>query len=356
MVMVELKGIHRVQARGRVYHYAWRGGPALSGEPGTPEFMASYNEAIANRAAPDATRFRSVITHYKATEFKKLSESTKRVWTPWIDRISLYFGDLRTQQFDRAEKIRPIIRRWRGQYADKPRSADTGMQVLSRILSHAVDPLGKIGSNPCEGIRHLYSGSRAEVIWTAADIAQLKTKCSAEVVLAVDLAAHTGLRVGDLVRLSWSHIEADVIRISTGKSKHRREAVIPRYDALNELLARIPKRSPVILTNSRNKPWTQDGLASSFWTAKVATGLQEKDLHFHDLRGTAATMFYTAGLSVRVIAEIMAWEEDQVERIIRRYVSRGAATQDAIRQINEARSRTDSVKQAVKPLKKEPRK
>lgn len=29
------------------------------------------------------------------------------------------------------------------------------------------------------------------------------------------------------------------------------------------------------------------------------------NLHFHDLRGTAATRFYTAGLSIRVIAEIM---------------------------------------------------
>jgi transposase len=49
-------------------------------------------------------------------------------------------------------------------------------------------------------------------------------------------------------------------------------------------------------------------------------------LHFHDLRGTAATRFYVAGLSTRVIAKILAWSEDQVERIIRRYVGRAAAS------------------------------
>ncbi|CDM56335.1 Tyrosine recombinase xerC [Rhizobium favelukesii] len=165
----------------------------------------------------------------------------------------------------------------------------------------------------------------------------LRPEASVDVALAVDLAAHTGLRAGDLVRLAWSHVGQDAIVISTGKSKHRKEAVIPRYDALNELLDRIPKRSPIILTNSRKRPWTQDGLASSFWTAKVEARMQERDLHFHDLRGTAATNFYTAGLSIRVIAEIMGWEEDQVEKIIRRYVSRGAATREAIRQLNEAR-------------------
>ncbi|MBP8939633.1 MAG: site-specific integrase, partial [Agrobacterium sp.] len=60
----------------------------------------------------------------------------------------------------------------------------------------------------------------------------------------------------------------------------------------------------------------------------------------HDLRGTAATKFYIAGLSVRVIAEIMAWEEETVEKIIRRYVGRNSATKEMIRQLNEARTRT----------------
>ena len=45
---------------------------------------------------------------------------------------------------------------------------------------------------------------------------------------------------------------------------------------------------------------------------------------FHSLPGTAATKFYVAGLPIRVIAEILAWSEDQVERIIRRYVARAA--------------------------------
>jgi integrase len=64
------------------------------------------------------------------------------------------------------------------------------------------------------------------------------------------------------------------------------------------------------------------------------------DLHFHDLRGTAATRFYIAGLPIRVIAEILAWSEDQVDKIIRRYVARGAATKEAIRHLNETRKRT----------------
>ena len=57
-----IKGIAKVQSKGHVYWYAWRGGPPLRGEPGTPEFIASYNEAIETRRAPDKSRFRSLVT------------------------------------------------------------------------------------------------------------------------------------------------------------------------------------------------------------------------------------------------------------------------------------------------------
>src|SRR5262249_45008210 len=159
----------------------WRGGPRLRGEPGSPEFVASYNEAIEQRRAPDTNRFRGVVTAYKASkEYKKLAESTSAQWGKWLDRIADYFGDLRIAQFDRPEKIRPTIRRWRNQWIDTPRTADYGMQVLSRVLAHAVE-LGKIAGNPCEGIKHLYNNDRSEIIWTDSDIAQIKKTCSPEV-------------------------------------------------------------------------------------------------------------------------------------------------------------------------------
>jgi integrase len=100
---------------------------------------------------------------------------------------------------------------------------------------------------------------------------------------------------------------------------------------------RIPKRATTILTSTRHKPWTASGLSTAVQRAKAAAKWGERDLHFHDLRGTAATKFYIGGLSVRVIAEVMAWEEEAVEKIIRRYVGRQAATKALIAQLNEAR-------------------
>jgi integrase len=351
MVTVDLKGVHRVEAKGNVYYYAWRGGPRLKSKPGTPAFIAEYNEALESRIVPDRAKFRSLIRAYEqSTDYQKLAASTKRNWSRMLKIIDNHFGEMSIAAFDRTKKIRPVIRQWRGQYAETPRTADYGMQVLSRVLSYAVDPLGKIATNPCEGIKSLYSNDRSTIIWTDEDIQEFKTAmdkkgklyCSVEMAHAMDLAINTGLRVGDLVKLRWDQVRGNAIFVATGKSGGKTEAIIPMHDDLRELLAKIPKRAVTVLTSSTGMPWTENGLASSFHTAKKGLSEDKRGLHFHDLRGTAATKFYIAGLEERVIAEIMGWSEDEVKKIIRRYVGRQAATLALIEQMKA------NVKPAVK--------
>ncbi|MGV2052901.1 tyrosine-type recombinase/integrase, partial [Agrobacterium sp. 22-209-1] len=234
------------------------------------------------------------------------------------------------------------------------RARTSGENLFVVLL--VIDPTShELGSpvNPVrfKGIKSLYKNNRSAIIWTEADLKTFrearddkgKLACSTDMAFAIDLAIHTGLRVGDLVKVCWSHVGTDAIVIATGKSNGKREAFIPLYDGLRELLDRIPHRNKTILTNSRGAVWTKDGLASSFHTAKKLAGLSDRNLHFHDLRGTAATKFYTLGLPNRVIAEIMGWSENEVENIIRRYVDRTAATRAIIDQIN------GGVKLAVKP-------
>jgi integrase len=339
MAKVDLKGLFKVTAKGRTYYYAWRGGPRVIGVPGSAEFIANCAAALDTRKPKDDGRMRALVAHYRASPaFTGLADSTRKIWTPWLDRIAEHFGDLRIAQFDRPEKIRPLIRRWRDTWADKPRSADYAIQVLSRVLTHAVD-LDKIGANPCEGIKTLYRNDRAEIIWTDADLAAFKEAASPEVWWAVDLAAHTGLRAGDLKRLSWSHIGPDTIDIPTSKSRGTITAIVPLYDGLREVLAAIPRRSTQVLTNEKGLLWADGVNGTSFRNARDKA-LPDRGLHFHDLRGTAATRFHHGGLDNREIAEIMGWEVTRVEKIIRRYVSRSAVTQSMIRRLNQTKAGT----------------
>ena len=146
----DVKGLHKVVSKGCVYWYAWRerGAPRVRGEYGTADFWASYDAAIRERHIPEPGRFRALVTLYKASaDYQKLAPSTKVQWGPWLDRIAAYF-DLSIAAFDNP-KVRPIIRQWRNKYADTPRTADMGMQVLSRVCGYAVEQ-GKLTVNPCD--------------------------------------------------------------------------------------------------------------------------------------------------------------------------------------------------------------
>ena len=323
-----LQGMHRVVSKGGEYWYAWRGGPRVRGDYGTPDFWASYDAAVRERHIPEPGKFRALVTLYKAADYQKLAPATKASWGPWLDKIAAHFGTLSIAAFDNP-KVRPFIRQWRNKYAETPRAADMGMQVLSRVCSYAVEQ-GKLTVNPTEGIKALYSADRAAIIWTDTDIARIKQTGSAEVGHAIDLATTTGLRRGDLILVSWSHVHANEICIPTNKSGRRVEARIPLYADLRAVLARIPKRATTILTNRKGQPWTNTGFGQMITAAKARAGIGD-ELHFHDLRGTAATKFYSAGLELRVIAEILGWTESSVGQIIRKYVDRTAATEAVIR-------------------------
>jgi DNA-directed RNA polymerase specialized sigma subunit len=79
-----------------------------------------------------------------------------------------------------------------------------------------------------------------------------------------------------------------------------------------------------------------DGFGAAWSRAFNASALAGRDLHLHDLRGTAATNYYRADFTIREIAGILGWSEDKVERLIDRYVKRDEILKDRIRRLEKA--------------------
>jgi integrase len=356
MATVDLKGVYKVTVKGRTYWYAWKGkgAPRLKGEPGTPEFVASLKAAHDARKIGDETRIKALIAMFRQSSYwrgeghKPISAKTKASWTTWLDRIQQEFGDARVAWFDKPEMRRNVVK-WRNKYASTPRAADMGVQVLSRLLSFGQEE-GKLMHNICNGISGLYANDRSDLIWTAEDLAKLEAVASPEIMQAARLAALTGLRQGDLLKMRWWHIKERSIEIEASKSgkngRKPRKAIVPLYGALKDYLATLPKRATTILVNTDGEPW-KTGFGSSWGTALERAGIEE--LHFHDLRGTAATNYALAGFEAREIALFMAWSEKNVQAIIDHYVNRDAILEGRIRRMDEHNARTDAEKLSEKP-------
>jgi integrase len=177
--------------------------------------------------------------------------------------------------------------------------------------------------------------NRADVIWEPQHLATLYPHCAEELNHSVRLAALTGLRLGDLIKLPRSAVGEHAIVWQTGKSRGRRTVVIPLTPQLAALLKEIPERDSVTILNSaRKRPWTEPGLESALRRAKLDAAAAAREragddqaksgiehLRFHDLRGTAATNFIRAGLDLSDIATILGWKKTKVEEIAARYVT-----------------------------------
>lgn len=354
MAMVELKGLYTVKAKGRAYHYAWRGGPRIKAEYGTPAFAAEFAEHHAGRKVGNRDTIPGLCAMFRASDYwrgighKPISDKTKASWSTWLDRIQVHFADTRVSWFDKPEMRKAVIK-WRNRYSSTPRAADMGVQVLSRLLSFAQEE-GKLMHNICSGIDGIYSADRSGLIWEEEHFAKLKAAASPEIVQAAELAALTGLRQAIVLRLGPAHRKAHSIEIRSNKGRNGKPGklvVVPLYGELRDYLDALPKRTKATtyLVTTDGQPW-RSGFGSSWSKACEKAGIDE--LHFHDLRGTAATRFYRAGLTPREIAEIMGWSEEYVDSLINRYVKKDELLKDRIRRLDENANRTDPAKPTSK--------
>ena len=153
---IRLKGINSVRkkrADGSVetYYYAWKGGPRIRGELGSPEFIASYNEAAARKVVTPIGTLVSLLQQYQASpDFMDLADSTRRSYVALIKRIEKKFSDFPLSALtDR--RTRGIFKGWRDAIAETSgrRQCDYAWTVLARVLSWGLDR-GLVAANPCE--------------------------------------------------------------------------------------------------------------------------------------------------------------------------------------------------------------
>jgi integrase len=343
---IRLKGLNSKRKRladgsFKTYYWAWKGGPPLHGELGTPEFVASYNEAVAKKVAPPRGTLLNLLQQYQASEdFRLLADSTRRSYIPLIARIEKAFGDFPLSALtDR--RTRGIFMAWRDKIASSAgrRQADYAWTVLARVLSWSLNR-GLIAANPCERGGRLYrGGGRAEKIWTAAAEAAFLERAPAHLHLPLLLALWTGQRQGDLLRLPWSAYDGTRFRLR--QSKNGMRVNFKAGAPLKAALDAEPKRSTIILTNSDGKPWTSDGFRTSWGKACKAAGVV--GVTFHDLRGTAVTRLALVGCTEAEIATITGHSLRGVRAILdTHYLARDPALADnAIRKLEKGTKAPD---------------
>jgi integrase len=346
-----VKGLYVVPIRKagqpiRWYVYAWRGGPCILKQVGGPRpviddaALQRLAEARAGRSVAKPHTVADMAAKWRATpQWKGMAASTRMQWGYKLAAIEAKWGAAPFAVFQNPAMRAKIID-WRDTLANSPRGADYAMQVLSAFLSWAVER-GALKANPAAGIRQLYKGGgRAHIIWEAHEREAWK-RAAEPVNVAFRFACLTGMRRGDLCRVTWEAVGLNAIVWQPAKARGEVVATIPMLPALRTLLASIRKEGATgpILRNEHGRPWTESGLTHAIARERERLGLPDK--HLHDCRGTFATELCLAGLTDTEIAGILGWGAAKVATIRRVYVDQAAT-------VVQIGARLAGVKQPVK--------
>ena len=325
-----LPGIHRVRARlagGRVaeYWYAFRGGPrilqavaksdaALAREVAnlTPAAALAYREAIKPSVSRDFLP--GLITAYlESGALTGLAARTQSDIRKALDVVRIDLKEMEVRALD-SGGARSALMAWRDAYKATPKTADARMEALARVIAWA-HGRGDLKTNALKEWPRLYKVNRAEVTWSREDLIKLLRGAEPNLRRAVLMAAFTGIRLSDLIEITWANVGADAITFKPSKSKRsKRVVVVPITPKVRSILKQIGRKDVgAVLTHSRGEPWTGWGLQTAMQRAKAKAGIE--GLRFHDLRGTAATHFIRFGLPIADVATIMGWERTKVQAI-----------------------------------------
>lgn len=332
-----LPGLNTVAAKraGRVllYVYAWkgRGAPMIGRYEGATREEAEaakdadaaglagrYSEYV-GKSEPDARFMSGLISMFKArveTREIELAESTKALWYRYMDEIADTFGETSLRALQ-AKGARAVIRDWYIGLGKTPGKAEVCLSIMSRLFTFAVD-LELMDRNPVVGMKRAFSSpSRAGMTWTREQLEAVMTDCNEEQTRALELAWTSGLRRSDLATLLWSHIdfEAGVIIKPTIKGRrYGRKCHIPLSDDLRAALAKFPRVSTHVVTNSFGRPYKHgESFGKSLEKRIRAAGVK---LTLHDIRGTYVTReVFGRGSSDEDAEYIMGWAPGQGKKM-----------------------------------------
>jgi len=369
--MAPLHGVHRVRKTNRSgpaeYWYAWRGGPCILAESATNARILDLKVAAAaeaagaryfalheaRKAAPKDTILGLAKQWRTSPEFKLgLSARTQRDYGRALATVEEDLGDMPVRAL-KADGARAVLLAWRNRYAETPAIADQVAGALSKLLAWARDQ-GLTSADPMRDWPWIYHPDRSDIVWTAPELEAVCAKADAGLQLAILLAAYSGLRQCDLVRLTWSAISPTHIVRRT--SKRKRVVHIPITPALRRVLDACRAAAgdvsddelqlrPVLMR--AGKAWTQSNVNKVWRLARAAAAKKAPSIagkRWHDLRGTYATSLHREGYEDDEVDRIMGWKKGNSEQTRAAYVAGDVVAHAAIAR---AARRAEAARQAA---------
>lgn len=280
-----------------------RGQSAMINEDfGTPEFWDHYNRLIKGRDPIVVKRnFEALILSYFENDaYKKLKPRTQADYRKYISHIREIWGEKDPQKIETHhiyELHRANAERWR--------QANYLVQVMVVLMNHArlIGFHKKEHGNPARGIPLFKQQSEGWEPWPDNVRNEFEKVATSRARLVYELCLGTGQRIGDVLKIRWSHIKGGAYDFTQGKTD--KPLWIPLTDRLEDFLETVEKKGLTVITDKDGRPVSYRTVAEEM--RKVKSKMEHPDAAnyvTHGLRKNATIELYQSGCDDEMVRAV----------------------------------------------------
>jgi integrase len=372
MTRIRLQFVHEFLDRhGKVRRYLRRSGckaVPLPGLPGSAEFMAAYQAALAGMTAPQkqigaartvAGTVQALVAAYldcspgSTSPFKALAAETQRTRRNILENLREAHGDkriYRTEANGRRVMLldREHVQRMVNEKNSTPFGQRSFLNTLRALFKWAVAE-GRVPSDPTLGVTRQRIKSTGYRTWSESDIEQYRRRHALGTMarVAIELLLTTAARRGDVVKLGPQHVHDGTIAFEQRKTRGGEEApvIIPLHPDFCAAVMAMPPSNVVhlspattFLTTSFGQPFkTAASFGNWFRQCCDEAGLP-KGISAHGLRKATARRLAELGCSAHEIAAITGHATLAEVQRYTKAADRKRLAQEAMKKLIEARS------------------
>ena len=223
----------------------------------------------------------------------------------YMNNLRAFFGD-RTLA-DITPKLIVAYKNKRYEDGKAPATINRELANLKKAFNLALREWEWCHQNPVTRVSMEKENNKRDRWLSEEEESQLLTACAPWLQDLVTFALHTGMRMGEILELTWRGVDFTRRTVTVMRSKNGERRTIP----VNETVLRVLKAkakvrslaSDLVFCSKAFTPMESGHLRRSFRLALSKAKIEE--FHFHDLRHTFATRLVQAGIDLYKVQQLL---------------------------------------------------
>ena len=191
----------------------------------------------------------------------------------------------------------------------KPATVNRELALLKHMFTKAIE-WAYVKENPAKGVKLLREPPGRVRYLTPEELSRLLDACAPHLQPIVLMGVHTGMRVQEILTLTWPQVDARKRLITLAKTKNHERRIIPLNDQALEVLRTLPRHveSLYVFCDQQGRPYQR--IVKGFRQACKRADIS--DFRFHDLRHTFASHLVMRGVPLRTVQELLGHKTGQM--------------------------------------------